>query len=179
MGRVTLSRAVAALLRRQGLRVESGAATSHWTDHVGGGRRGATRSACSPTRPTAAPDLDWATTWQQAGQAVAKALGRPARRVAVGARGGRGAVACPAFWGDAVPRFVERVRDVDLALTSSGDDLTIVASRGLAGIDGCVSTAVGVALAGAGPAYASMGDLTFLHDANGLLVGPHEPTTRT
>ena len=68
------------------------------------------------------------------------------------------------------------MRDVDLALTSSEDDLTIVASRGLAGIDGCVSTAVGVALGGAQPAYALVGDLTFLHDTNALLVGPHEPT---
>ena len=50
----------------------------------------------------------------------------------------------------------------------------MVASRGLAGIDGCVSTASGIALADPAPTYALMGDLTFLHDANGLLVGPLE-----
>ena len=50
----------------------------------------------------------------------------------------------------------------------------MVASRGLAGIDGCVSTAIGLALADPAPTYALMGDLTFLHDANGLLVGPLE-----
>ena len=69
-------------------------------------------------------------------------------------------------------------RDVDLAMSPSARSapLTVVASRGLAGIDGCVSTAIGLALAQPGrPAYALMGDLTFLHDSNGLLIGPHEP----
>jgi 2-succinyl-5-enolpyruvyl-6-hydroxy-3-cyclohexene-1-carboxylate synthase len=52
----------------------------------------------------------------------------------------------------------------------------VLANRGLAGIDGMVSTAVGIALTRtAAPTYALMGDLTFLHDANGLLVGPDEP----
>jgi 2-succinyl-5-enolpyruvyl-6-hydroxy-3-cyclohexene-1-carboxylate synthase len=69
-------------------------------------------------------------------------------------------------------------RDVDLAMSPSARSapLTVVANRGLAGIDGCVSTAIGLALAGPGQAtYALMGDLTFLHDCNGLLIGPHEP----
>lgn len=50
----------------------------------------------------------------------------------------------------------------------------IVANRGLSGIDGTVSTAMGFALGGDVPVTAYMGDVTFLHDIGGLLVGPYE-----
>ncbi|MBP2339492.1 2-succinyl-5-enolpyruvyl-6-hydroxy-3-cyclohexene-1-carboxylate synthase [Saccharothrix coeruleofusca] len=65
------------------------------------------------------------------------------------------------------------IRDVDLAATA-GPHLRTYANRGTAGIDGSVSTAVGIALT-AGPTCALIGDLTFLHDTNGLLIGPDEP----
>jgi 2-succinyl-5-enolpyruvyl-6-hydroxy-3-cyclohexene-1-carboxylate synthase len=53
----------------------------------------------------------------------------------------------------------------------------VVANRGLAGIDGTVSSAIGAALGRphSSRAYALMGDLTFLHDQNGLVLGPDEP----
>jgi 2-succinyl-5-enolpyruvyl-6-hydroxy-3-cyclohexene-1-carboxylate synthase len=53
----------------------------------------------------------------------------------------------------------------------------VVGNRGLAGIDGTVSTAVGVALGrrDASRTLALLGDVTFLHDANGLVIGPDEP----
>ena len=50
----------------------------------------------------------------------------------------------------------------------------MLANRGVAGIDGTISTAVGAALAHGGPAFALMGDLTFLHDLTGLLLGEGE-----
>jgi 2-succinyl-5-enolpyruvyl-6-hydroxy-3-cyclohexene-1-carboxylate synthase len=66
------------------------------------------------------------------------------------------------------------VRDVDRLAVPRGD-LTVLANRGVAGIDGTISTAVGGALTHGGPAFALMGDLTFLHDLTGLLVGEGEP----
>ncbi|MDK8879370.1 2-succinyl-5-enolpyruvyl-6-hydroxy-3-cyclohexene-1-carboxylic-acid synthase [Corynebacterium sp. MSK008] len=64
------------------------------------------------------------------------------------------------------------------------DGVSTYAARGAAGIDGTVSQTVGVALATqalrpdeirAPRTVALMGDLTFIHDANGLLIGPDEP----
>jgi 2-succinyl-5-enolpyruvyl-6-hydroxy-3-cyclohexene-1-carboxylate synthase len=65
------------------------------------------------------------------------------------------------------------VRDVDL-VAEPRLDVVVHANRGVAGIDGNVSTAVGMALASDAPSYALIGDLTLLHDINGLLIGPAE-----
>ncbi|OWY59128.1 hypothetical protein B7486_76235, partial [cyanobacterium TDX16] len=59
------------------------------------------------------------------------------------------------------------VRDVEwYAHVRTG--LRVLSNRGVNGIDGVVSTAVGAALAG-GPTVGLVGDLAFLHDVNGLL----------
>ena len=61
--------------------------------------------------------------------------------------------------------------------------IKVRSNRGVAGIDGTVSTAIGAALAHEGPhdparTVALIGDLTFVHDSSGLLIGPTEPTPR-
>jgi len=67
------------------------------------------------------------------------------------------------------------VRDVALAGLRP-DGVAVRSNRGVAGIDGTVSTAIGAALAHDGRTIALLGDLTFVHDASGLLIGPTEPT---
>jgi 2-succinyl-5-enolpyruvyl-6-hydroxy-3-cyclohexene-1-carboxylate synthase len=60
------------------------------------------------------------------------------------------------------------VRDVEwYAAPRAG--LTVHANRGANGIDGVVSTAVGVAIATGAPTGLLIGDIAFLHDANGLI----------
>ncbi len=66
------------------------------------------------------------------------------------------------------------VRDIDLGLPPRAG-LRVLASRGTSGIDGTTSSAIGAALAHGGPAFALIGDLAFLHDSAGLVLGPDEP----
>jgi 2-succinyl-5-enolpyruvyl-6-hydroxy-3-cyclohexene-1-carboxylate synthase len=70
------------------------------------------------------------------------------------------------------------IRDLDLVARPYivGERRLIIANRGLAGIDGTLSSAIGAALARTSSrAIAYVGDLTFLHGSNGLLIGPGEP----
>jgi 2-succinyl-5-enolpyruvyl-6-hydroxy-3-cyclohexene-1-carboxylate synthase len=72
------------------------------------------------------------------------------------------------------------IRDLDRV--ASGKKVPVFANRGLAGIDGTIATATGIALAagaaGAGVTRVLLGDLALLHDAGSLASTPGEPTPR-
>ena len=76
------------------------------------------------------------------------------------------------------------IRDLDLGVVSRATSPRVYANRGLAGIDGTIATAIGISLAGeSGKERGAskpqkvrliVGDLTFLHDASSLNIGPLE-----
>ncbi|MCZ2260706.1 2-succinyl-5-enolpyruvyl-6-hydroxy-3-cyclohexene-1-carboxylic-acid synthase [Sporosarcina sp. G11-34] len=71
------------------------------------------------------------------------------------------------------------IRDVDTYFGSTAKDITIFANRGTNGIDGVVSTAFGIQAARQRPTWLLIGDLSFLHDVNGLLISRFHDTDLT
>jgi 2-succinyl-5-enolpyruvyl-6-hydroxy-3-cyclohexene-1-carboxylate synthase len=69
------------------------------------------------------------------------------------------------FAGNSMP-----VRDIDGFFATRGKQVTLLGSRGASGIDGVVSTALGVAARSGEPTALVIGDLSFYHDMNGLLA---------
>jgi 2-succinyl-5-enolpyruvyl-6-hydroxy-3-cyclohexene-1-carboxylate synthase len=172
IGRPTLWRPVQALLRRADIAVEVCAPTARWADAA----RSAVRVLPAVPEPGHAHPVDtaWLDAWravdaEAAAEASTLAWGGPlvARALVAGLPAGS-----LLYAGSSLPAR-------DLAWAAPRDGVTVLANRGAAGIDGTVSSAVGAALAwqagGGGPAWALLGDLTFLHDAGGLLLGPDEP----
>jgi 2-succinyl-5-enolpyruvyl-6-hydroxy-3-cyclohexene-1-carboxylate synthase len=68
------------------------------------------------------------------------------------------------FVGNSMP-----IRDLDTFFHTQNKKITIIANRGANGIDGTISTALGVATIHQ-PLFLVLGDLTFFHDLNGLIV---------
>ena len=179
VGRLTLARPVAALLRRPGTRVEVVGTGTTWSDpsHVATTVHPWEVLAAELRQgPAAVAPGQWSRDWHDAGEALSRAV---ATR---GLPWPTGTAVAAAVHGALPPGGIlvvgssNPVRDLDLAWGTGGPTgVQVHANRGLAGIDGIVSTAVGVALATGRPAHALLGDLTFLHDSNGLLIGPDEP----
>jgi 2-succinyl-5-enolpyruvyl-6-hydroxy-3-cyclohexene-1-carboxylate synthase len=174
-GHPTLSRQVGALLSRDDIEVVAVAPSGRWTD------AGHTVSRVLPAAAvSAAGDDRWLADWlladKSAGAAVDAVLaGEPSMPAHAVARAVAESLP-PA--GLLVVGSSTPVRDLDVMAPpwEVGGRRRVIANRGLSGIDGTVSTAVGAALGRASSrALALMGDLAFLHDCNGLLLGPAEP----
>ena len=71
------------------------------------------------------------------------------------------------------------IRDVDTFFNKTTKDIQLYANRGTNGIDGVVSSALGVQAALNRPGYLLIGDLAFLHDLNGLIVSRFQHTDMT
>lgn len=64
------------------------------------------------------------------------------------------------------------IREADL--WAPGKPVNVFSNRGLAGIDGTVATATGIALATGQQTRVLLGDLTLLHDAGSLVIDPND-----
>lgn len=71
------------------------------------------------------------------------------------------------------------IRDVDTFFRKTKRDIQIFANRGTNGIDGVVSTALGIQANRQRPAWLLIGDLSFLHDVNGLIASRFHETDLT
>jgi 2-succinyl-5-enolpyruvyl-6-hydroxy-3-cyclohexene-1-carboxylate synthase len=119
-------------------------------------------------------DADWAASWSELGNKTRFVIER-----AIETEFFEGAVAATLsmclpeestwFLGNSMP-----IRDVDAFAPARDWRLHTIGHRGASGIDGNVSSALGASVAGAGPTVALLGDLTFLHDQNGLLAASRE-----
>ncbi len=188
-GHPTLSRPVTRLLSRDDVEMVAVRGPSGWTDpghqvHVvadavelGGARPDWFVSDVAPQPPAPTP---WLDEWQARDRALSRRLDvLLADRGALTPHQVAGAVSAALppggllFVGASNP-----VRDLDLMVApyAVGDRRLVVGNRGLAGIDGSVSSAVGAALGRphSTRAIALVGDVTFLHDSNGLVLGPEE-----
>lgn len=164
IGHPTLSRPISSLLAREDVEmvVISG---FRYTDVAG---RASIIAGDAEVPNATSADREWMQRWIAADHEMAQtaASGLTAAEEA----------AC-AVWEAPAPTLMlgssATIRAID-AYGGPRNDGHVVANRGLAGIDGTVSTALGLALGTRSAVRVLTGDLTFLHDATGLLRGAME-----
>ncbi len=191
-GHPTLSREVPALIQRAG--VETIVVRHGSAEDYNPGRRVAQFVDAVRVEGEPAPPA-WAGRWVAASRALIEPIdtapdieadaGTHARSelAAVRAPVGRRSLV-EAVWRATWPhdRLVlgasRLIREADKVLP--GKRITVHANRGLAGIDGTISTALGIALSSrdSGTTRVLVGDLTFLHDVGALLFGEGEERPR-
>ncbi len=181
LGHPTLSRPVTRLISRGDIKVLAAPGPGGVVTDPG---RVARHLGAVPTVDRSEPtdaDVTWLEAWRAADRELSGRLDRlvddlPALDALHVAREVAAAVGP---YATLVAGSSNPIRDLDLMTTPypPHEHRFVVGNRGLAGIDGTVSTAVGIALGrpDASRTLALLGDVTFLHDANGLVIGPDEP----
>ena len=204
-GHPTLSREIPALIARDGVETIVVAPTGLEWYNPGRSARGFTRSveadAAAILAARAPAGREWLGRWVMTSRTLAEAAADEGRapidkrgitraELAVLRAPLTRALLVDAVWRASWPhdRLVlgasRLIREADKRVP--GKKITVLANRGLAGIDGTIATAVGVALASqaepeprsVGVTRVLMGDLTFLHDVGSLLLAPGEPQPR-
>jgi len=172
LGRPTLHRPVSALLADPEIPVYALTTGPRWPDVSGNSMATGTRAETS-----GAPDADWLRRCAEADAHVATVVREQlaAHPLTTGLHVAAEVVAALRPGDQLVLGASNPVRDAALVGLDC-DGIVVRSNRGVAGIDGTVSTAIGAALAHDSRTVALLGDLTFVHDASGLLIGPTEPT---
>lgn len=184
LGRPTLHRPVSALLADPAVPVFALTTGPRWPDVSGNSQATGTRAVTTGT-----PDAGWLQRCAELHRRTLAAVHTQLAQHPL-TTGLHVAAAVASALGDGdqlVLGASNPVRDVALVgLAEPG--VAVRSNRGVAGIDGTVSTAIGAALAheraGGNPprkpgkTIALIGDLTFVHDSSGLLIGPTEPTPK-
>lgn len=172
LGRPTLHRQVSALLADSRIPVYALTTGPRWPDVSGNSQATGTRAVASGN-----PDAAWL---QRCTHAHQKALGAVRGQLSTHPLTTGLHVAAQVCGslrdGDQLVLGASNpVRDAAL-VPWGAKDVRVRSNRGVAGIDGTISTAIGAALAHkGGRTVALIGDLTFVHDSSGLLIGPTEP----
>jgi 2-succinyl-5-enolpyruvyl-6-hydroxy-3-cyclohexene-1-carboxylate synthase len=143
-----------------------------WSDPTRTAERVVRADPATLPAPAADPSPEWHSPWLAASAAAAAAVDaiidetdtltepRVARDLASSLPDGAALVVASSM----------PIRDLDLVMAAQ-HEVRILANRGVSGIDGFVSTAMGVALTHEpGPTVALAGDLSLLHDVNGLIA---------
>jgi len=175
-GSPTLSRPVQRLLARDGLEVVSRRARGRWADRP----HQVHLEVDCPFEVHGPADPGWLADWQEADRAL---CARIDERVA--AEPGLTPYEVAVEVHRAVPDegllvvgASNPIRDLDLmaGAYNVGGRRLVIANRGLAGIDGTLSTAIGATLGRphTSRAIAYVGDVTFLHDLTAFVIGPAE-----
>lgn len=160
-GHPTLSRPISRLLSNRDAEVVVVSPTARWTDVTGAAS--AVVGAIEAPEP-AASDLAWLRRWRDADAAVDKAA-TPIQRAAL------------ALWATDTALLLgssNTIRAFDAVAPGAERAASVFANRGLAGIDGLISTARGLAAGLGEPVRVVLGDLSFVHDLGGLAQGDLE-----